>query len=108
MVLVPFVTNDPMIMATHITSSIGMMFHWYLNSDVCFLTQVESYLRGIPSDKSFFYHLVSPIYVIADQKLRKIVWIITILLTCVSGYKFYKYRDVFIDTLHKVLRIKKE
>lgn len=103
MCLVPFVSSDPVLMATHMTASFGMMFHWLLNSDVCFLTEVESYLRGIPHKTSFFYHLVSPVYVIPDQKLKQLVWVITAILTSISTYKFIKHRKEFVYMLKLVL-----
>jgi hypothetical protein len=66
------------------------MTHWYFNNDICCLTLLESYIRGVKTDKTFIYSLVSPIYSgVTEPLLSKITWIITGISMAVSIYKLF-------------------
>lgn len=65
-----------------------------MNSDICGLTVLESYLRGIEMKETFINRIISPIYTIDNKS----IWIITIILLITSINKLLK-NDEFILTL---------
>ena len=89
MVIAPFTWNIPTL-ALHASSAITMMIHWVANSNMCFLTFVESKLRNVDCENSFIHKIVSPVYDINDGTIGGIVWILTIILFLVSIYKIIK------------------
>ncbi len=44
-----------------------LLIHWYLHSDVCFLTRMEELVSGQSYQKGFIHRLVSPIYNLPKQ-----------------------------------------
>jgi hypothetical protein len=86
-VLAPF-TNIPSMLVLHAIAFPFLLLHWVTNADACFLTLVEKKLRGVDDGKSFFYNLVSPIYLlngISDADLRQgvmlgsgVLWLVTV------------------------------
>lgn len=82
----PFI-NIPAILILHITFSISLLSHWVANSDVCSLTILESYFRGIPCKETFMNGIVGPMYTIPYYP-------ITIILMCISIFNLY-YNDKF-------------
>jgi len=99
-IIIPFL-DIPLLIILHIVLCIGLIFHWIFNSDVCFLTIVETHLRGVKYDKTFTYKLVSPVYNISQYSYNKIIWIFTIILLLISIYKLYK-SSKFKTFLHKI------
>lgn len=97
--IVPFTQNEPMLVL-HLIIIPFLWFHWFLNDDTCALTMMERHLRGVPSDKSFFHNLVSPIYKIQDEHIRTISRYASIALWLVTLSKVMKrpqmIKDVFM------------
>lgn len=88
---VPFLNNvTPAILILHIVFSISLFAHWYINSNQCSLTILESYLRGKDANDTFTYKFIAPMYDISKSKWNNIVWNITFILMCISLYKLYK------------------
>lgn len=88
-VVAPF-TNSPAMLVLHAITMPFLWVHWALNADGCFLTLVEKKLRGVSDDKSFFYNLVSPIYLlkgVTDGDVRQAVMYASVLLWCISVNK---------------------
>lgn len=85
-IITPFV-NDAhwSVFALHLMTIVTLLAHWWTNQNACFLTLLESMLRGIPQSKSFMYSLVSPVYQIKDADLRNIMHTVTPLLGVVSA-----------------------
>ena len=69
-VIVPFITNKPLYLAMHIVFGIGMVFHWIMNSDICFLTWLEHKLFNVPINKTFMDRLVGAVYRISDKQVQ--------------------------------------
>jgi predicted neutral ceramidase superfamily lipid hydrolase len=84
----PF-TNLTALLILHITFSISLLVHWIFNSNECSLTLLESKLRGLPSNESFSYKFISPIYSISNTDWSHVCYIITISLMFLSIYKLY-------------------
>lgn len=64
-----------------------LFVHWTLNDDTCFLTLLESSLRGVPRAASFMHQLVSPIYKLHDDQTSKGVWVLSAVLWCLSVHR---------------------
>lgn len=82
-VIVPFLyfTNAELIqgplklwplLILHFTVCVSLLVHWKFNDDTCFLTVVESSLRGIPMKNSFMHSIVSPIYKIQNETMKQV------------------------------------
>lgn len=87
-VITPFVeweTNQKLILILHITWCLSLLVHWYFNNDVCALTFFEQMITKKDMSEGFIYNIISPIYKITSIEIK----IITILLMCVSIYKFF-------------------
>lgn len=94
--LVPFLPLETFEEAhiLHLATGPLLFIHWWLNSDECCLTQLECAVTGKPKDDSFFYNLVSPIYHQAsDCDVRRMVWIVSILLWLITVAKFIRTPD---------------
>ena len=88
-VIAPF-SNLPGVLTINITYTMSLLTHWYFNNDICCLTLLESYIRGVKTDKTFMYSLVSPIYSgISEPFLSKLSWGITVISLGVSFYKLF-------------------
>ena len=103
MVGVPLTKNvDWSLLVLHLSTSILLLLHWAVNEDKCAMTYLESYIRGIPVSNSFMYQLVSSVYNINDEKLKKIVTFSTIILGGISAYRLYKSWDFVKSQLYIV------
>lgn len=90
----PF-TNIPALLILHITFAISLMVHWSANSNVCSLSILEANLRGLDTREDTFTHqFIAPVYEISSTEWSNIVWVITIVVACISVYKLY-YSDKF-------------
>jgi hypothetical protein len=88
--LTPF-QNLPILLLIHMLFSILLLIHWYNQSDVCFLTYLESYITNTNVNDGFIYKIISPFYNISKIKVRQMVWTMTILLLFISSHKFIIY-----------------
>jgi hypothetical protein len=50
-----------------------LFYHWSVNDDTCFLTQVEMMMTETPKDKTFMGRLVGPIYNLSDDVVGKLM-----------------------------------
>jgi hypothetical protein len=96
----PF-TNIPALLILHITFSFSLMVHWAFNSNACSLTLIESYFRNTDVTDTFTHAFISPIYDISATEWNNIVWIITIIVMCISLYKLIIH-PVFNEVLLKL------
>ena len=88
-VIVPFAGKDThwSVLAVHCMTVLTLLVHWITKQNACFLTMVESTLRGVPNTESFMYSIVAPVYQIDDAKLRNIVHMVTPVLGLISAVK---------------------
>lgn len=96
MILIPFSNNEPMLVL-HLIVSPFLWLHWLTSQDACSLTLLECYLRGVPSDQSFFHSVVSPVYKIQDETIRGIAWVASIGLWLVTLSKVLKRPQMITD-----------
>jgi hypothetical protein len=87
--ILPF-TNIPALLLLHSVFSASLLTHWYHNSDLCSLTLMESKLRGIKVTDSFSHQFISPLYNISQKSWSKVCYILVIILSSISFYKFLK------------------
>ena len=74
----------------YVASGVGLILHWLMNSDICVLTQIEALFRGKKAEESFLKRLIRPIYIITDDKLKKLSYFVV--LGNILYIIFYKYR----------------
>ena len=97
-ILAPF-TKIPAILILHITFSICLLVHWGANNNMCSLTMMECYLRGLPPNDTFMHQLISPMYDISSSDLNELVHIVTYLTMFISIYYLYnseKFKECLI------------
>lgn len=84
-VFVPFFGTDNLL-AIHSFAVPGMMLHWITNSQRCFLTILESKLRGFPEtdNRLFLHRLVSPVYSVNHHEYHQYIYVVTVALWCVT------------------------
>lgn len=101
----PFV-NVPSILILHITFNMSLIIHWVNNNNVCSLSLLESKLRGLDYTESLTHKFISPIYDMSKTTWSNVCYIVTILLTMLSGYLLYyspqwKIVNTCLDQLKK-------
>lgn len=64
---------------------VGIMFHWYMNNDMCALTLVESKLRGLPMTETFFGRIFGPVYSVGVEST--FCWTLLVILLLVSIWR---------------------
>ena len=90
MVYAPFSSNPAFVFLASFVYPF-LFLHWVSNSDACFLTVVEKRLRGLEHDSdSFINSIVSPIYVIDSNTLKRTIWIASVGLWGVSVYRLIR------------------
>ena len=87
MVLVPILTNVPIVLLLHTVGAFTLLVHWFANNDACSLTLLECTLRGIPKEKALSQRFIGPLYNISDNTWTQVLYVITIGLMCWSLYK---------------------
>ncbi len=100
-VLAPF-TSVPAIWYIHIMITASMITHWIVNDSLCSLTILESYLRGMKHEETFFHSLISPFYDISENKLNTIIWVLTFSLFVISFYKLFSHIKQKLDKDGKI------
>jgi hypothetical protein len=94
-IVTPFIPNlSWTILVLHLATVFTLLAHWFFDNDACFLTMVESKLRGIESHESFVHSIVSPIYKIDDALIKSLVWNITPILGIISATRLYNHWDI--------------
>ncbi len=88
-IITPF-TNMISLLILHVTFSICLLLHWKANSNVCSLSMLESYLRGVDRDSTFSHQFIAPIYDISSSDWCHISTIITLVLLFISLSKLFK------------------
>ena len=102
-ILTPFIKNIIwLILVLHIVIIISLIVHWITNQDVCFLTWLECYLKGIPSKDSFIHSLVSPIYKIENDQLKLLSYIITPLLGFISMSRLFTNKQIIKSDIENI------
>ena len=85
----PFYTDKPNILSFHICICIGLLMHWFANSDGCVLTLLEAKLRGKHESKTFIHSVLSPLFSIDDTQIKGLTKVVTIILMVLSINKLY-------------------
>jgi hypothetical protein len=71
-IVVPFL-GTPQILSLYSIIVPFLFYHWSVNDDTCFLTQVEVLVTDTPKDKTFMGRLVGPIYNLSDDVVGKLM-----------------------------------
>lgn len=97
--IIPFLSDKLIhwsVLLLHSVLVFGIVFHWLVNNDACFLTLLECQLRGIKKTQSFIHSLVSPVYKIDNSTTSKIVKIITPILGLITISRLVENWDTTI------------
>lgn len=86
--MIPF-QNMINLLVLHVSASLSILTHWYVNDNTCFLSVVEAKLRGIPKDHGFIHSLVAPIYDMNKSHTTMLSYIVLLCLMFLSIYKIY-------------------
>lgn len=87
--LVPFI-GEIYLVLVNFMFMLGIMFHWYLNSNVCALTLLEKLIRGVANDgETFFGQIFGKVYSVANDS--PIYWYGISILVIVSLIKIFSY-----------------
>jgi hypothetical protein len=70
--IIPFVGNQQ-ILALYSLLIPFLFYHWAVNDDTCFLTQVEMYVTDTPKHRTFMGRLIGPIYNVPDDIIGKLI-----------------------------------
>ena len=61
----------------YIISVVSLITHWMLNSDMCFLTELERIVRGNDTSRnSFLKRLIRPLYIISDKNIKDLSYFV--------------------------------
>lgn len=71
-ILVPFI-GTPQILSLYSIIVPFLFYHWAVNDDTCFLTQVEVFVTDTPKERTFMGRLVGPIYNLSDDVIGKLM-----------------------------------
>lgn len=83
MIIAPF-TGRLELLVLHVIFSISLVIHWSANSNICCLSTLEAWSRGIPVSKTFINQFIEPVYVIGEHQLSLLIWASTLGLVAVS------------------------
>ena len=112
-VVTPFIGKHASwsVLVLHCMTVITLVVHWMTGQSACFLTMMESALRGIPTGKSFMHSIVSPVYQIEDVDLRHIVHRVTPVLGLISAFHLSTKLDQLkadLATVFRAVRVRSE
>ena len=88
-IITPF-TNMLSLLILHVTFSICLLLHWKANNNVCSLSMLESYLRGVDRESTFSHQFIAPVYDISSSDWCHISTILTLILLFISLSKLFK------------------
>lgn len=85
-VVTPILIKDSMLLVLHILVVCTILLHWKLNNNICILTLMEGWIRGIPYEKGFLHQLIGPVF---DHLPNTSMHILSILLIMISMHRIY-------------------
>lgn len=101
-ITIPFIGSDNLLLLNTVFL-IGVLFHWMMNNNMCFLTQVENWMTGRPVDETFFGRLFGKFYT-ETERYGHVSWIIIIALIAYSIHKLVKRKVIqkFINDVRHI------
>jgi len=97
-VLLPLIEVDELLLLLHIVTIISLIIHWKTNNDICILTLIEGYFRGIPYKKGFLQQLIGPVYNFESSGL---VYQVIVCFLIHSSIRFYN-QNGFVSIIKKI------
>ncbi len=70
--LIPFMKNKRLLELYSIIIPF-LFYHWAINNDTCFLTNLEMLATDTPKDRTFMGRLIGPVYSISDDDIGKVI-----------------------------------
>ena len=107
--ITPF-TCKAMLWILHISFTITILIHWYMNNNICCLSATEAYFRGIPYTESFTHDIIAPVYDFLNISTGwdTICYVLLISLMAVSIYKIYNNYDEIKSKLLNIFNCEEE
>jgi len=50
-----------------------LFYHWAVNDDTCFMTNMEVFFTDTPKERTFMGRLIGPVYNVSDDVIGKLV-----------------------------------
>ena len=94
---IPFMKNKEIVRNLYLIFVPFMMIRWYTNNDTCCLTILESKLRNVKKEESFFNSCISPVYKVSEYKMGYILKIVTIILLFCACYNLKEFEVRIYD-----------
>lgn len=105
--IVPF-TNSNQLLVLHVMMMPLMLMHWYVNNNVCSLTELEMSINGNrDSTKCYTCKIVYPIYDFTRNYHSFVIlsYVVVIILWLISVWKLYhKYQTGEITSIMDLLK----
>jgi hypothetical protein len=70
--VVPFI-GTPQILSLYSIIIPFLFYHWAVNDDTCFLTQLEVLATSTPKERTFVGRFIGPIYNLSDDAIGKLI-----------------------------------
>ena len=71
-----------------------VFYHWLMNDDTCFLTQVEVWVTNEEKDKTFMGRIMGPVYNVGDDDAGKILKTVFFFLWFFVQYRLGRIHDL--------------
>lgn len=86
LVCAPFSSNARVLVLHYLCVPL-VWLHWLTNDQTCVLTLLEKRARNVENDESFFHALLSPVFNISDEGVRRACWAASAMLWSVTASK---------------------
>ncbi len=92
--LIPFIAKRPLLIMYSLVVPF-LFFHWAVNDDTCFLTQMECICTGEPKERTFMGRVMSPIYNVPDDVIGNATKMVFFLLWVLVQWRLGLISEVF-------------
>jgi len=92
--LIPFIAKRPLLIMYSLVIPF-LFFHWAINDDTCFLTQLECACTGEPKERTFMGRVMGPIYTVSDSNIDKATKLVFFLLWAFVQWRLGLISEVF-------------
>lgn len=70
--IIPFLSDQRLLMMYSLVIPF-LFYHWAINDDTCFLTQLECMFTNEPKERTFMGRVVGPVYKLSDDAIGKLL-----------------------------------
>ncbi len=106
-IITPFICDFTPLLLLHSVVCASLLFHWLVQSDMCFLSLLESKFRGIERDKSFIHEIVAPVYNFSNRdEASRFTNTTTFILMFISLYRidFTELKKIIKESIDLIIK----